>query len=318
MNKLIRLYNQNRLLVIAIVIIIALILIVIYTLNALAAEMQEKRSNERSNLKDNNIDKTAISQKDTSAITGEKVENNESNIQTIKRFIEYCNEGKYDLAYDMLSNECKTEVYPSLERFKTIYVDRMFNIKRMYTLENWYSSLYYDTYFVKYIEDILATGNVNSENNMSDYITVDKRGNKNYLNISNFVGYSNVNKSQTINGITVNVNKIYMYIDYTVLDFTVKNATNKMIKLDTKEKQRTMYLYDGNSIKYEASLNEIADEVLKIREKNQMNFKIKFNKMYNPESRAIKGFGLKDVVLNYENYIEGAEEKEQIEFDIKV
>ena len=154
MHRLIRLYNQNREIVIVIAIIVALILIVIYTLNSIIAKSQEKNLSEMSNLANNSInDKTAISQSDISAITGEKVENNESNAETIKQFIEYCNEGEYELAYNMLSEECKKEVYPSLERFKTVYVDRIFTIKRMHTLKNWYSSRDYDTYFVRYTED---------------------------------------------------------------------------------------------------------------------------------------------------------------------
>ena len=140
MNKLIRLYNQNRGFIIAIAIIVALILIVIYTLNTLVAKQQGEKRNEISNLVNSSNNNTAIHQNDTSAITGEKVKNNESNLQTIKQFVEYCNEGEYELAYNMLSEECKQEVYPSLEHFKTVYIDRIFYINRMYTLENWHSS----------------------------------------------------------------------------------------------------------------------------------------------------------------------------------
>ena len=319
MHRLIRLYNQNREFVIAISIIVALILIVIYTLNSIIAKDQERKLNEMSNLVNSSInDKTAIHQNDKSAITGEKVENNESNIQTIKQFIKCCNEGEYELAYSMLSEECKQELYPSLERFKSVYIDRIFTIKRLYTLENWYSSRDYDTYFVRYSEDVLATGNVNSSDNMSDYITVDRSKNKNYLNISEFVGYEDIGKSKTLNGVTITINKLYMYMDYTILDITVVNSTGSTISIDTKEKKQTMYLYDGRSIKYEALLNENGEKTLQVISKAKNNIRIKFSKMYNPDSRIIAGIKFEDIVLNYENYIGGTEEKNNIEIDINI
>lgn len=110
--------------------------------------------------------------KDTSAITGERVKNLESDKAIIKQFVEYCNEGKIEEAYGMLSLEAKTRIYPSLERFKIVYYDRIFKIKRMYTLENWYDTRTFSTYYIKYTEDVLASGNVNSSNNIGDYITI--------------------------------------------------------------------------------------------------------------------------------------------------
>lgn len=112
--------------------------------------------------------------KDTSAITGEKVKNLEKDKEVIKKFVEYCNEGKTEEAYGMISPDAKIRIYPSLERFKTVYYDRIFKIKRMYTLENWYDTRAFSTYYIKYTEDVLASGNVNSSNNIGDYITVVK------------------------------------------------------------------------------------------------------------------------------------------------
>ena len=319
MHRLIRLYNQNREFIIAIAIIVALILIVIYTLNTLVAKQQGEKRNEISNLvNSSNNDRTAIHQSGTSSITGEQIENNEENQKTIKQFVEYCNEGEYELAYNMLTEECKEKIYPSLERFKTVYIDRIFYINRMFTLENWYSSGNYDTYFIRYTEDVLSTGNVNSYDNMSDYITVDRSKDKNYLNISEFVGYEDIGNSKTSNGVKITINKMYMYMNYTILDITVENSSDNVISIDTKEKNKTLYLYDENSIKYEASLNENGEATLQVRNNGKINVSIKFNKMYNPETRTISGIKFEDVVLNYEKYIEGTEEKNNIEIDIDI
>lgn len=288
MNKLIRIYNQNRALIIAIIVIIALIIIVIQTLNGLVKKDQEtKRENIANEGNSSTNQSTTILEKDTSAITGEKVQNNKENTDIIKQFVKYCNEGQVEKAYNMLTNECKERIYPSLERFKTVYYDRIFKINRMYTLENWYTSGKLATYYIKYTEDVLASGNVNSKDNMGDYITVTSLADTNCLNISSYVGSKNINKTETKNGVTITVGKMYMYMDYTILTLKVKNTNKETICIDTKESLDTMYMYDTNGVRYSSFLNENALEELTFRTNMELSTEVKFNKMYNPTSREI-------------------------------
>lgn len=305
MNKITRAYNQNRALIIAIIGIIALIIIIIQVLNSIAREERQAKLNNSTNdgNSSTNSQGTTILQENTSVITGEEVVNSKSNQDLIKEFVKYCNEGKIENAYNMLSNECKTRIYPSLERFKNLYYNKIFYIKRLYSLENWFTSSRRNTYAIKYTEDILATGNTISKDNYSDYITVERKENQNYININSYVGSYDVNKSKTVNGVTVTVEKMYMYIDYTILTVNVKNDTQSTICVDTKEKVDTMYLYDENEVRYTAMLNENSAEELQVKKRMQSKFNVKFNKMYNPESREIYGIKLDDIVLNYEAYL---------------
>lgn len=199
MNKLIRLYNQNRALVFAIIVVIALIIIIIQVLNSLVKNDNEQRKANIESDKNSstNMKSTTISPSNVSVITGKKVNTNEEDKEIIKEFIEYCNKKDIKRAYDMISSDCKERVYPTIEKFEMGYIDRIFSIDRMYTLENWYTSSTLSTYYVKYIEDILASGNANSKNNISDYITVSRTNDAIYLNINSFVGSENINKSVT-------------------------------------------------------------------------------------------------------------------------
>lgn len=319
MNKLIRIYNQNRAVIFTIIIIIALIIIVIQTLNTLVKEDKEAKRQNITNEENSSTNQgTTILGKDTSVITGEKDLNNKQNTDIIKLFVKHCNEGKVEEAYNMLTDECKIRSYPSLERFKTLYYDRIFKINRMYTLENWYVSGNLATYYIKYTEDVLASGNVNSMDNRGDYITVTRLADTNSLNISSYIGSKNINKFQTKNGVTIEIEKMHMYMDYTILSLKVKNTNKDIISIDTKEKLDTMYLYDTNGVRYSSFLNENAEEELIFRRNMEMTVEIKFNKMYNPTSREISGLALKDVVLNYENYKSKTEEKNKIIFDIDI
>ena len=119
MNKLIRLYNQNRAIFWVIVIIIALILIVLQTLNSIVKQDNEDKKSQmlqnalnQANMVQNQTIQNKV-QADKSISTGEKVVNAKSNEELIKEFVKCCNEGKLEIAYNMLTDECKETLYPS-------------------------------------------------------------------------------------------------------------------------------------------------------------------------------------------------------------
>lgn len=291
MNKLIRIYNENRVIIIAFVIIIALIIIVIQTLNSIIEKQIEANTiaNQETNTK--SINNTEISPSNVSVITGEKVQNNELKINVIQQFVKYCNEGKIENAYEMITNDCKQLLYPSLEHFKTVYYDRIFYINRMYTLENWYTNGNLTTYHIRYTEDVLASGSVSSSS-MGDYITVVNNSGKNCLNIGNYIGKETLDRTETQAGVTITISSIDLYMDYTIANIKVKNTTNNIICLDSKEEMKTTYLYDTNDVRYEAFLNEMSEEELKIRRNAETEVAVKFNKLYNPESRELNRYSI--------------------------
>lgn len=76
----------------------------------------------------------------------------------ISQFINYCNEGKIEEAYKMLSNTCKQEKYSTIEKFKEEYVDKVFIIKiceHKILKQN-------NIYIITLTQDILITGKTNS------------------------------------------------------------------------------------------------------------------------------------------------------------
>lgn len=176
MNKLRRLYNQNRELVIITVVVIAFVIIIIQVLNSIVKKQNENKRNLIANEESRSVieNNTTISPSNVSKITGDTVKSNVSDKEIIEKFVTCCNEKDIESAYSMLSDECRERIYTSKERFNSLYIDRIFSIYRMYTLENWFDTNDYTTYYIKYTEDVMASGDLNSTNNMSDYITVTK------------------------------------------------------------------------------------------------------------------------------------------------
>ena len=77
--------------------------------------------------------------------------------KTVEEYIGYCNEKEYEKAYNMINEDCKKNVYPTLDSFKG-YVDYVFSQKRLYSLKNYSNTEETYLYRLRIFEDIMATG----------------------------------------------------------------------------------------------------------------------------------------------------------------
>jgi len=77
--------------------------------------------------------------------------------ETIDTYFNYCNNKQYELAYTMVSDDCKKIYFPTLTDFKK-YVDTVFDENKIYYLQNF--SNYNGTYIyrMRIMEDLMATG----------------------------------------------------------------------------------------------------------------------------------------------------------------
>ena len=127
-----------------------------------------------------------------SAITYKEVESNvlETANKTIDKFITLLNENNYVEAYNLLSKDCKSELYPDIDDFKVNYYDENFKTYKSYTMQNWFNN----TYKIEYRESLLDNGGIKTESFIRDYITVVLEKNEYKLNINNFIGIEEINK----------------------------------------------------------------------------------------------------------------------------
>lgn len=240
-------------------------------------------------------------QEDKSVISGEKVSNGQaSSLETLDTFIEYCNNNKITEAYNLLSEDCKKEMYPKVENFKNSYYNAIFSGKKKnISVENWTGNIYK----VKYINDALSTGIYETENTIQDYITLttDSEGNTK-LNINNYIGKQEIGKEINAYDIKVKVIEKHTYMDYETYVFEVTNNSNAVILMNDNNNMDTMYLQDGNEIKYNAYTHEIAEANLKIGLKETKNVKIKYYNKYS-SNKKIQKVVFSKVILDYNAYI---------------
>ena len=124
MYKIIRFYNQNRKQIIRVIAIITFIIVLIQMLNYIYKNKTDNNNqNYISENTNSNIGNLGTIVSNKSAITDTKInsEKLKDDVTIINEFIESCNERNIEKAYNLLSDECKEEMYPTENEFYDNY-----------------------------------------------------------------------------------------------------------------------------------------------------------------------------------------------------
>lgn len=246
-----------------------------------------------------NLNSISLSSK-KSAITGKETRISKQEITLIDSFVSYCNIGNLEEAYNLLTIECKQEMFPNINRFQEIYYKPIFgNGKRNTKIENWYG----DIYIVDYNEDAISTGVYSTENNIRDYITISKDSENNIkLNINKYIGRTELNKTAQTDNLQIKVLRKDAYMDYEKYTFEMKNESGSEVLIaDIYDDENVSYLVDKNNLKYHAVATELSKEKLTIQESQTKNLQIKY---YTPFSstKVIEYLSFPKIYLNYRAY----------------
>lgn len=299
MYRLIRYYNQNRKKILWIILIIVFIIAIIQILNFFAKKNNGSNNSKKESVRSNITYSNAVTS-NKSSVTGSEISQDKLKKDTdiIDTFFNYCNEGDVEDAYELLTDECKEEMYPSVEDFKRIYYEYLFNgDKKSYTIENWVG----DIYRIMITDDILSTGKLNSTETRQDYMTVIRKSNEYKLNINSYIGRKNLNLETMYNDIKVTVKEVNTYMDYEEYNIYVENNSNNTILLDTNDDVKSVYLLDSNDKKVYFFNNEINTSKLVVQSKLKTTLKIKFSNSYS-STRKMKNIVFSKFVLNYDEY----------------
>ena len=109
----------------------------------------------------NVLDNEKITSIDYEDVYQNQVEN------TIKKFIDYCNSGETENAYNMLTDKCKEDMYPSLQNFVDNYYTNKFSTPKNYII----TKINTYVYKVDLKESSVNTGKI-SEGSIQDFIIV--------------------------------------------------------------------------------------------------------------------------------------------------
>ena len=308
MKSIVGFYNKNRH---AIWITIAVIILIFGVIKTLNSSFKDSTKDISSSTNDST---TTYNNKNRSIMSGTDVPKEVANESTeiIDSFMKFCNENDIESAYNLLSNDCKETLYPTVEEFKTNYVEKIFTTYRLYDKRAWANTDDTYTYSVKITEDLLSTGGNKDDMNIQDYYTLVKENGEYKLNINSYIGKKEIDKSKTENGIDFYVAKAENYIDYEIYVLRIKNNTKNDILLDSKKNTRTVYLKDIKNQTYIAFLNELSIDDITIKSGMTQTIRIKFNKAYNTQNVA-ESINFTNIVLKYEDSINSSTMQIKIE-----
>ena len=299
MHKILSFYNSNRRVIWIAILAIAFTIILLQTLNN---DAKKRNSEINTNDEINSSSNTTIypnNQEDflSSNYNSEKIQ--DEKLKLISAFLEKCNNGKIKEAYDLLSTDCKEEMFPVLEKFKNDYTDLVFNTAKTYDIKLWMSGRY-SIYKISIYENALATGVVNN-NAIDSYYTVVEENNDYKININNLIAKEELNTENSNDYVRINVISRKIYIDYEEYEIKITNNTQKTILMDGYRKNNSMYLQDSVGGKKTAYTNEIPERLLIINPLLSITRTIKFNKSYT-EKISSKGITFEDIILDYDEY----------------
>lgn len=295
MEGLKRFYNQNRK---AIWLTIGIIVFIIITIQMLEYWTKNRKNNYVNNSNNNISEEKPNEYNDVyiesneSVISGDKVSSKKikDEVKIIDKFFTYCNNNEIDKAYELLTDECKEEMFPTVQKFEQLYFKKIFsNGKATASIE----FLNGRTYKVNIREDALSTGKF-EETALQDYITIKNVDDKEKININRYIGRTVLNKSKTQGNITIEVLERNRYTDYETYKIKVKNDLDLDILLDYLANTDSMYLEDSNGLKYNAYTNELSMVEVMVYKKQEKEITIKFASKYT-STKEIKKIVFSDV-----------------------
>ena len=304
MYRLIHWYNIHRKSIWKIIIIIIAVIAGIQLVSYVWRQTNSSNQNTTTTQNvSNSLELNSITLEETkSVVTGDSLSNNQiSMLETLDTFVEYCNDGNIDEAYSLLSNDCKEQVYTTVDSFEENYYNNIFTgEKKSINVENWYGNIYK----VEYIQDALSTGTYDTSRTIQDYITLiqDDDGNTK-LNINSYIGKTELNVEETSYDITIKVVEKNTYMDYETYTFEIKNNTENTILMSNLDNLKDMYLLDSNELKYAAYTHELSEAELRFFAKETRNVTIKYYNKYS-SSREITEVVFSNIILNYDDYSE--------------
>lgn len=303
MRGIILWYNANRKSIWKIIGVIVVVIIVVQLFRYLwrqDRELQKENMVPVNDVSETNLNSIALDG-DKSPVSGERIPSSQTKLlEVLDKFVDYCNDGKINEAYELLSEDCKQEMYPTIQNFKASYYNKIFSGKRKnISVENWVGSIYK----VKYMEDALSTGIYNTDNVIQDYITIVKKENETAkININNYIGKQKMDIEKEDLDIKIKVIEKDKYMDYETYVYEITNQSGNVILINDANNTDAMYLEDTNGIKYSAYTHEISDAELKIAIGETKKVKIKYYNKYS-SSKNIKTIVFSKIILNYNAYI---------------
>ena len=222
----------------------------------------------------------------------------------VSKFIEYCNTGKIEEAYSLLSEECKNNLYQTIEIFKENYFNKIFSKKRSYNLQAWISKGKYTIYKIRYTNNMLSTGTYEKSDVYQDYITLIKNSKEEKISIGSFVMSEELGTETNTELIYAKVIKRNIYIEDEQYEIAIKNKTSNTILLDDLKDNNDIRLRNSSNETHSTYINKIFLTDITINPGETKKITLRFKKACD-SSRKSQYIDFLNIIKNYNEYLNG-------------
>ena len=231
----------------------------------------------------------------------------------IEEYVGYCNEGNYQKAFNMLSEDCKKYAFnDDIEAFASYVLTKM-PVPKKYSIQDYSNYDGFYIYEVKYIDDILKTGLTNQTYEYStEKIVFSKNANGGYdMATGNFVKHDKINNVAENEYVKVDI--IERTVRYSIETYEVKftNRTDSTVVIqDNFEADEINLVLSGE---YRSLNNPDGMIILEPGEEEMATLVFKKFADDGDNSVAILFSNIR-VIENYKG-VDGTEEERQAEID---
>ena len=195
-------------------------------------------------------------------------------VELIGKFVDKCNEKDYEAAYNILSEDCRNNVFPDIEYFKT-YVNYVFDSKKIFNIQNFSNIDNTYVYSVTILDDILATG-FNNEKDIEYYVEkyVIKNNNGTLeLSIREYIGRDELTYIYEDEDMKIKITSVDKQYDTVIYNLNITNKSDKTIVYSDYTEDYEIALNTSEGIKRRS--DEILTPVI-LEEGESKDFSVKY------------------------------------------
>lgn len=205
----------------------------------------------------------------------------------IDKYFEYCNKRDYKSAYNLISEDCKSNYFENRYENFVKYVENKFTNEKCYAIQNY--SNYNDKYIysVKIFDDFLATGLTNQSYQYQEEMMVASYDeNKNIVfSIGNYIETKPLTNTASNDYLKVELKSVDIKYSYQIYEIKLSNRVNDTIVIQDgfADSDEICLVVDGE---YRQTDSYNIDIVLEPKE--TITVKLVFPKFYDSDSTAEK------------------------------
>ena len=164
--------------------------------------------------------------------------------QLIEKYVDFCNAKDYENAFNLLTDECKKNVFSdNIDNFKE-YIDSVFDTKKIYNIQNFSNKDGTYIYTVTILNDIMASGLTNEvlETYEETVVIIDNGTDDLKLSIKGYIKNENMDRMYEDDYIKINVTDLKVEYEYLTYSLTIRNKTENVIVLEDFSTTDEIYL----------------------------------------------------------------------------